>query len=51
MKFKKKGKNCVPSEDPIVEVKKGLISMTDLYKYLGDWYNETGSNIVKIEQM
>jgi hypothetical protein len=50
MSFQSKRKKVKVMENPKVEVKKGLISMTELYKYLGDWYNETGSNMFKIDK-
>ena len=38
------------SKNPVVKVKKGLIGYTEKYKYMGDMYDKTGSNLPKIEK-
>ena len=38
------------TENIEIEVRKGKIGQTDTYKYLGDHYNETGSNVYKIRK-
>ena len=37
-------------QEPLVEVRKGKISKTKLYKYLGDHYDDKGSNKTKISK-
>ncbi len=37
-------------QPPIVTVKKGEVSFTEAYKFLGDWYDKQGSNIFKIQK-
>ena len=46
MKFSKKQQ----LEEIEIEVRKGKIERTESYKYLGDHYDETGSNAFKIEK-
>ena len=47
IKFRR-GRKKQEEDIPSVEVKKGKILMTDRYKFLGDWYDEKGSNRGKI---
>ena len=46
MKFNKKQ----DLEDIEINVRKGKVGKTEKYKYLGDKYNEVGSNMAKIEK-
>ena len=38
------------NKNPIVTVKKGVIGNTERYKYMGDMYDKTGTNLPKIEK-
>ena len=35
---------------PVVTVKKGRVPVTESYKYVGDWYDQQGSNLFKIQK-
>ena len=37
-------------QEPIIEVRKGKVNTTKLYKYVGDYYDESGTNDVKIQK-
>ena len=45
MNFSKK-----EAEEANVEVRKGVVGLTELYKYLGDYYDKTGKNEMKISK-
>ena len=47
MEMNKKRKK---EDKPVVKVKKGMIGYTEKYKYLGDQYDSTGTNMEKIEK-
>ena len=50
IKFKKKKKAEEEEPLPLIKVRMGTIPVTAEYKFLGDWYDEKGSNTFKIKK-